>query len=92
MLKSPLSGAMAVGSDSVFAALLSVLTRSTLPLGWRPSVTSKRNAVKAPLCWPSFLPFSHTSATMLAPSNCSQWRAPRAGASKTRRYQPRPRL
>ena len=92
MLKSPLSGAMAVTSSSVFGALLSVFTTRTLSVGRRTSVTSKRKAVKAPLCWPSFLPLSHTSATMLAPSNSSQCRAPVAGAAKTRRYQPRPRL
>ena len=50
MLKSPLSGAMAVTSDSVFGSLLSVFTSSTLPAGLRTSVTSKRNAVNAPLC------------------------------------------
>ena len=59
-------------SASSLGSRLSVFTTSTFPVGLRMSVTSKRKAVNAPLCWPSFLPFSHTSATMLAPSNCSQ--------------------
>ncbi len=63
---------MAVRSASALGSLLSVFTTSTFPVGLRTSVTSKRKAEKAPLCWPSFLPFSHTSATRLAPSNWSQ--------------------
>src|SRR4051812_39180819 len=92
MLKSPLKGTIAVGSIPLVGAELSAFTTRTLRPGLSRAVTSKRKRVNAPRCWPSFLPLSQTSATMLAPSNCSHWVAPVAGLSNSSRYQPFPRL
>src|SRR4051812_38226732 len=92
MLKSPLNGTIAVGSAPVAGAELSALTTRTFLPGLSLPVTSYRNVVNAPRCWPSFWPLSQTSATMLAPSNCSHCVAPVPGLSNSSRYQPLPRL
>ena len=76
MLKSPPSG-----MTSGWGRLSTRTTRRFSPPGTTNGVTSKAKAVYPPRCWPTGLPFTSTSATVLAPSKRRKKRRPAADAS-----------